>query len=98
MRKWLPLALLCLGSLPLVAMGGIEGTMEYAIDAPWRIEPSVNGRGQREYGAIPIQVTIHDANLRLDRPERIPAGSYEPRMGNFCSLEQACRLRQRRDL
>jgi len=37
------------------ALGGFEGTFEYAIDAPWRIEPSPQG-----YGAIPIQISVHD--------------------------------------
>jgi hypothetical protein len=44
------------------AIAGIEGTFEYAIDAPWRIEPRVLPSGALAYGAIPIQISIHDAN------------------------------------
>jgi len=44
------------------AITGIEGTFEYAIDAPWRIEPIVLAGGGLSYGAIPIQISIHDAN------------------------------------
>jgi hypothetical protein len=40
-------------------IGGVEGTLEYAIDAPWRMEPDPQGR----YGAIPIQLTIHDTDI-----------------------------------
>src|SRR5919108_4023252 len=39
------------------ALAGVEGTFEYAIDAPWRMEPDK----QMQYGAIPIQISIHDA-------------------------------------
>ncbi len=41
-------------------LGGIEGTFEYAFDAPWRMEPYTNSSGKIEYGAIPIQLTVHD--------------------------------------
>lgn len=45
----------------LTAMNGVEGTFEFACDAPWRIEPQRNTDGSLSYGAIPIQVSIHDA-------------------------------------
>src|SRR5262249_2103618 len=32
-----------------------------ACDAPWRIEPQKQANGSVQYGAIPIQITIHDA-------------------------------------
>ena len=47
---------------PAHAIAGIEGTFEYAIDAPWRMEPSLFPNGRLAYGAIPIQISIHDAN------------------------------------
>ena len=43
------------------AINGLEGTFEFACDAPWRIEPRKLSDGSVEYGAIPIQITIHDA-------------------------------------
>src|SRR5258706_12852006 len=43
------------------AIAGKGGKMEFAIDAPWRLEPSLNGAGQSSYGSIPIQISIHDA-------------------------------------
>lgn len=41
------------------AIGGQVG-LEFAIDAPWRIEP-VHGTGGLEYGWIPITIAFHDA-------------------------------------
>jgi hypothetical protein len=84
------------------AIAGIEGTFEFAFDAPWRVEPSVDAGGQPTWGAIPIQLSIHDANIvLLDRGlryRRIQKGNngavvYEPielpgpqRLGAFCAL------------
>ncbi len=49
------------------AMSGLEGTFEFAFDAPWRIEPEIRSDGSTHYGAIPIQLSIHDAmHCRLD--------------------------------
>jgi hypothetical protein len=45
----------------LLGYAGLEGTMEFACDAPWRIEPNKLPDGTIEYGAIPIQISIHDA-------------------------------------
>lgn len=59
------IGLLCslwLGFTPnLKGLNGVEGTFEFACDAPWRIEPHTNATGAIVYGAIPIQVSIHDA-------------------------------------
>ncbi len=41
------------------AMAQRTGDFELEMDAPWRIEPR---GGSNPYGAIPIQVSIHDAN------------------------------------
>jgi hypothetical protein len=65
MSAFLPLLLIFLlsSSVPAIddTVPGVEGTFEYAFDAPWRIEPSLNDSGDIEYGLIPIQITIHDA-------------------------------------
>ena len=61
-------------SRPAQAVSGFEGTFEYAFDAPWRMEPSTGDDGQLEYGAIPIQLTIHDAMFSRfdDDPKGVP--------------------------
>jgi hypothetical protein len=46
--------------LPVLGMGGQFG-LEFAIDAPWRLEPLEAQGGGLTYGAIPISVTFHDA-------------------------------------
>jgi hypothetical protein len=71
-------------------MGGIEGTFEYAIDAPWRIEPVIDDQGKVSYGAIPIQLMITDENvIPLDSYTR-KGGTSIPftnrQIGNFCEL------------
>lgn len=109
MRRALPIALsvslsllgLLAGTRPARAISGIEGTFEFAFDAPWRIEPSPGPDGSPAWGAIPIQLTIHDANIvRLDRGlrtvytrsedggfEKVPVPLPGPqRLGRFCSL------------
>ena len=40
------------------------GSFEFAIDAPWRLEPSSST--PRTYGPIPIIVSIHDASMQFD--------------------------------
>lgn len=75
----------------VTAAGGIEGTFEYALDAPWRLEPVMDRSGNATYGAIPIQLTIHDENvIPLDSfghvngaPSNLPTGRM---VGNFCEL------------
>ncbi len=74
-------------------LGGIEGSMEAALDAPWRIEPSTNADGTLSYGQIPIQISIHDANLAALDSGRYDYSSGEvtyvpttPRLGKFCEL------------
>lgn len=81
----LPALVLISGSV--LPMGGIEGTFEYAIDAPWRIEPVVDSKGVVSYGAIPIQITVLDENvIPLDSFLLLPTGRM---IGNFCDLEIA---------
>ncbi len=86
-KKLLALCVVCLASVPLFSLGGIEGTMEYALDAPWRIEPIIDSAGRADYGAIPIQISIHDADVIPEDPARgVLPGRLEPTLGNFCSL------------
>lgn len=59
----LALAAAVLATPPARAIAGVEGTMEYAIDAPWRIEPSAVVDGVPVYGAVPITISIHDTYL-----------------------------------
>lgn len=73
---------------PAAAVGGYEGSLEYALDAPWRIEPwDASGNGDLRYGEIPIQLTFHDA---VDAPRDADvAGDQMPELmllGNFCDL------------
>ncbi len=77
------------------AMGGLEGTFDYALDAPWRIEPVMDAAGRPTYGAIPISVTILDENvIPFDNltPSKDPKGGLVPvnnMLGNFCHLDVA---------
>jgi hypothetical protein len=80
------------------AIAGIEGTFEYAIDAPWRIEPARGADGKYDYGAIPINIAVHDA-LHVNDDMLWPANAHWPTgtgsdadapvvvgFGNFCDL------------
>src|SRR4051812_7565473 len=70
------------------ALGGIEGTFEYALDAPWRIEPVIDANGVASYGAVPIQISIHDANMAsADRGSFSGGDGAYRTLGNFCELE-----------
>ncbi|MER8511041.1 hypothetical protein NKJ36_19975 [Mesorhizobium sp. M0142] len=80
-------ALLLLGltemPIPVHAVGGQFG-LEFAIDAPWRLEPVEAGDGGLTYTAIPISVTFHDAIYDDNRGdtealflERIHAGTLQ---------------------
>lgn len=66
------------------AMTGIEGMLEYSLDAPWRMEPRLNEvLGGVTYGAIPIQMTIDDA----DRIADDISGFAAPSIGRVCQLD-----------
>lgn len=62
------LALSLLAATPNLAraMGGQYG-VEWAIDAPWRLEPYVTTSGKPGYGAVPIVVEFADANFEVER-------------------------------
>ncbi len=68
------LALLMAFPIPAFGIAGMEGTFEFGLDAPWRMEPSEKSDGNLEYGAIPIQISIHDArHTKLDNITYTPA-------------------------
>jgi hypothetical protein len=77
-----------LAAPPARAIVGVEGTMEYAIDAPWRIEPAAVVGGAPVYDAIPITISIHDANLLgVDRDYLgDDATEHALRLGRVCSV------------
>lgn len=68
------------------ALGGIEGTFEYALDAPWRIEPVIDSTGKASYGHVPIQISIHDANMTAADRGSLTSDGAERHPGNFCQL------------
>lgn len=51
---------LTLSAVPAWPIGGQFG-LEFAIDAPWRLEPIPTQGGGYSYGAIPIVIAFHDA-------------------------------------
>jgi hypothetical protein len=48
------------------ATGGQFG-LEFAIDAPWRLEPIRGPNGQLVYGPVPITIAFHDAVFEVAR-------------------------------
>lgn len=60
------LALVSAALRPAYAMGGQYG-VEWAIDAPWRLEPYATNSGAPGYGAIPIVIEFADANFEVTR-------------------------------
>ena len=71
---------------PVYAIAGIEGTFEYAIDAPWRIEPAAIRNGSPIYGPIPIQISIHDA-IFVGRDPDYVRDLTDLSLGRVCSIE-----------
>jgi hypothetical protein len=75
------------------AIPGVEGTFEYTLDIPWRIEPNFTSQGDLEYGPVPIQIAVHDGNLRgfgasdeiLHQPE--PAIIVDSSLGFVCAVD-----------
>ena len=57
-------------------IASVEGGIEAAIDAPWRIEPDLGAPVL--YPTIPIVFTVHDANLT--------GNDFNPVLGPFCEL------------
>ena len=78
----LSVAMIIATEVGLYAMGGYEGTFEYAIDAPWRMERHVSSDGTNGYGAIPIQISIHDAmHTALDNFDRFTVETIHSGVG-----------------
>src|SRR5688572_5462460 len=67
------------------AIGGTEGTFEYAIDAPWRMEPTVLTGGGLAYSAIPIQISIHDAH-EVGRDRQGISNASNIALGRVCKV------------
>lgn len=65
------------------ALGGIEGTLEYALDAPWRMEPYTVFKG-KGYAPIPLHMTINDADRITDD---VSAFDASPKIGRVCQLD-----------
>lgn len=53
-------AVIAAAARPALAIGGQFG-LEFAIDAPWRLEPVAQADGRLDYGPVPITITFHDA-------------------------------------
>jgi len=58
---------------------GPDGGIDWSIDAPWRMEPTMLDGGQRAYDPIPITVTFHDADMQ-DPEHPVP-------MQRFCGVD-----------
>lgn len=73
-------------------LAGIEGTFEFALDAPWRMEPTIalssclekgcTPKLQASYDLVPVQISIHDA----DRVSDETRGGPRPTIGKVCGL------------
>ena len=73
----------CVLSSGALATGGQFG-VEFAIDAPWGLEPVANPDGSLTYGPIPIVVVFHDAIFEASRSRleahglpKIPIGEFK---------------------
>lgn len=64
------------GTTQVHATGGQFG-LEFAIDAPWRLEPLRNADGSLSYGPIPITITFNDAVFEVNR-DRLRGEAIEP--------------------
>jgi hypothetical protein len=71
---------LCVLIAPAGSVGGQFG-MEFALDAPWRLEPQVDN-GTTTYGPIPITAVVHDANF-----SNKSSSPGDKRVGTFARLE-----------
>lgn len=81
MKSGITAILFILGSTACYGISGKAGAFEYAIDAPWRIEPrlpsicSSLAPCPKTY-RIPIQISIHDVNRQLDDLPNNPLGTW----------------------
>ncbi len=80
-------AILLGAATPAFAIAGKGAKLEFAIDAPWRIEPTKDAVGNVTYGSIPVQISIHDALLSsLDEGIRFPQWISDHHVGRFVDL------------
>lgn len=59
------------------ALAGREGKIDFAVDAPWRIEPVGDGAGGKDYGAIPVTFTLDDVDLVGEDSNYASIGRFE---------------------
>lgn len=59
------------------------GGVEWQIDAPWRMEPTITG-GVRSYDKVPIALTFQDTNMLDDWMD--PAGNKDCTLKRFCGV------------
>ena len=84
---WVIISVLTIYPKSAYAIGGQFG-MEFAIDAPWRIEPVTSANSANKYGPIPIVVTFHDAVYELDRSLAVSTLAFpQITVGTFVSVE-----------
>lgn len=63
------------------AIEGVEGMMDVAVDAPWRLEPAPDGT----YGMIPVNISINDAREVASDCRILGVGC--PQIAKFCSVQ-----------
>ncbi len=79
--------ILAVAAGPALAIAGKGGKIEFAIDAPWRIEPVKDASGGLSYGSIPIQISIHDALFSaLDERVISPSFTSDHHAGRFIEI------------
>jgi hypothetical protein len=72
------------------AIASQEGKFEFALDAPWRIEPRYTVAAGLGYSAIPIQISIHNMNTFDDDAGSVStplAPGLQGRFGDVISVE-----------
>lgn len=67
------------------ALNGQFG-VEFAVDAPWRLEPVLDDLGNAVYGAIPIAIEFADANFEADRSHAARLGYTSIYIGSLRGL------------
>src|SRR5262245_20477707 len=67
------------------AVGGMFG-MEFAIDAPWRLEPMRNSAGNLVYSPIPITIAFHDTIFEDGRSDTVAAVLPRIKVGKIIGI------------
>jgi hypothetical protein len=85
----------CAGDVPIApgtatmtqGLYGLEGTFEYALDAPWRLDPiGWNDDSTPNYPAVPIQISFFDEYLWDADTWNTSATDPDKHLGDFCGL------------